>query len=224
MRTTKLALAVIAMAALIQDPARAEGIAVGLGIGTVGPGAQVVFGVHERWNIRAGGSGFRLSLDYRESGVDYDATMKMANIPVIVDWFPAARFDLRVSAGLIGNYTRIDLEARPNSGQYEVGNNIYNANEIGRIDASARSRSIAPYLGVGWGNAVKAGKNWGWNVDVGLMYQGRAKTSYSVTCGTVQTNCVRLQNDGAIESAQFNRDVNDNRFYPVAQFWMSKQF
>jgi hypothetical protein len=224
MRTINIALAAITMVAAFQTTARADGVAIGLAAGTTGLGAQLVFPLSQQWNIRAGGNGLNYSFDYRVRRVDYDATIKMANFPLIIDWFPTLRFPLRVSGGIYGNSNKVDVEARPDSGVYVVGNNTYSANEIGRINGSVKYRNIAPYVGVGWGNAVAPGKNWSWNVDVGLMYQGKPKTSYSVTCGAVQTNCARLQNDAAIESAEFDKELKNDRVFPVAQFWVGKQF
>ncbi len=227
MRTMKLAIAAITIAGAVQFNAHAEGVAIGLGAGTAGLGPQVVFGLPgDRINLRFGGSGLAYSTDYRRSGVDYDIKWKMGNAPLIVDWFPTLRFPLRVSGGLFGHFNRADVEARPSSGTYEIGTRRYDANEIGRVSGWARYRTVAPYLGAGWGNAVAAGKNWSWNVDAGLLYVGKPKTSYSVTCGAAisAARCTQLQNDAAIEAAEFDREMKDERLYPIIQFWMGKKF
>lgn len=224
MRTINIAMAAITMVAAFQTTARAEGVALGLGAGTTGLGAQLVFSLGEQWNFRAGGNALNLSYEYRERRIDYDAKIKMANVPLIFDWYFSPGGNLHLSGGLYGNSNKVDVEARADSGVFVVGNNTYSANEIARINGSVKYRAIAPYFGVGWGNAVAKGKNWSWNVDGGLMYQGKPTTSYSVTCGAVQTNCARLQNDAAIESAEFDKELRRYRTLLVAQFWVGKQF
>ncbi|MFN0299791.1 MAG: hypothetical protein ACKVQU_05500 [Burkholderiales bacterium] len=226
MRTIKFAVAAITMVTVFQTTARAEGVALGLTAGTLGLGAQVAFSLQEQWNLRLGGNGLAYSYDLRERGVDYTVKAKMASAPLVVDWFPTLRFPLRITGGIYGNFNKADVEARADSGVWVVGNNTYGANEVSRINGSVKYRAIAPYIGAGWGNAVASGKNWSWNVDIGLLYQGKPTTSYSVTCasGISAARCTQLQNDANLESREFDKDMNRYRVYPVAQFWVGKQF
>ncbi|MSQ21268.1 MAG: hypothetical protein EXR39_17415 [Betaproteobacteria bacterium] len=73
-------------------------------------------------------------------------------------------------------------------------------------------------FGAGWGNAVAKGTNWSWNVGIGILYIGKPKTTYSVSCGAVQVNCLRLQGDTTIEAAAFDGDRKEERIGIVAQF------
>ena len=204
--------------------AHAEGFALGAGAGTMGLGVQGVVGIGDRMSLRAGGNALAYSYDYRVRRVEYDAKVRMASVPVVLDWFFSPGGDLRITGGLYGNFDKQELEARPQSGVYVIGNNTYGANEIGRISASVKYRSIAPYIGAGWVNAVAKGKSWNWNVDVGILYIGKPKTTYTVICGTVQTNCARLQGDMVIEAAAFDDDRKEERIGGVAQFWVGKRF
>jgi hypothetical protein len=206
--------------------AYAEGVAAGIGIGTLGAGVQLAFALRDDFNLRVGANGLKFSYDYEERRVDYDADVKLANVPLVVDWFPIKGGIFRLSAGIFGNSNKVDLEGRPRSGTFSIGNNVYSATAIGSVTGTVKYRSVAPYVGVGWGNAVQRGKNWGWNLDLGALYQGRPKTSYSVVCGSALSaaQCTQLQNDAAIEADEFDRELRHYRLYPVAQFWLSKQF
>jgi hypothetical protein len=220
-----IAASVLALATI--GVARAEGVGGGLNIGTLGAGGQLVFALKDGVsNLRVGANGWKLTYDFDVDDLKYTSKVKMANIPVIVDWFPSPGGIFRISGGLFGNQSKLDFDARADSGVFTIGNNNYSAPEVGNINGSVKYRAIAPYVGVGWGNAVAKGKNWSWNVDVGLLYQGTPKTSYSITCGTAVSaaRCAQLQADAAIERDDFNREMRRYRLYPVAQFWVGKQF
>jgi hypothetical protein len=217
-------LALFGMLMIAAAAAHAEGFALGAGAGTMGLGVQGVMGIGDRMSLRTGGNALAYSYEYRVRRVDYDAKVRMASVPIVLDWFFSPGGNLRMTGGLYGHFDKQELEARPRSGVYVIGNNTYGANEIGRIDASVKYRSIAPYIGAGWGDAVAKGKTWSWNVDAGILYIGKPKTTYTVSCGAVQTNCARLQGDTAIEAAAFDEDRKDERVGFVAQFWVGRQF
>ena len=214
-----IALVLLAMPAGL---AYAEGIAAGLSLGTLGPGVQVTFALREDLNLRLGVNGVDFSYGYDHRGVDYDTTVKLFNAPLLVDWFPMKGL-LRLSAGVAVNQNRIDAQGRPRSGVYTLGNNTYSAPQIASVQGVAKYDNLAPYLGLGLGNPVLPRKTFGWNVDLGLMYQGRPKTSYSVACGT-GVNCAQLQADASIEAGDFDHDMSKYRLYPVVQAYLTWQF
>lgn len=206
--------------------ANAEGVAGGLNAGTLGFGAQLAFALREDINLRIGANGGSFSYDFDQDGVEYEGKVKLGNVPLIVDWFPTKGI-FRLSAGIAANSSKFNAEGRPQSGVFVIGNNTYSAPEIGSVTGEAKYDAVAPYIGVGWGNAVQRGKNFGWNLDLGLLYQGTPKTTYTVTCGPAIVGtaiCTQLQNDAAIEAAQFDDEVKKYKWYPVAQFWLSWQF
>jgi len=221
------ALAAAAVTAVASTPARADDVGVGLGIGTLGAGVQLVVALKEQWNFRTGFNGWNLTYDTKESGVDYTGKAKLANVPVVIDWFPRPGGIFRVSAGFYANQSKFDVDAKPSSGVFVIGNNTYSATQVSRVNASVKYQAVAPYIGVGFGNAVERGRNWSWNLDLGLMYAGKPETKYTATCGSSLTvaQCAALQNDAAIEASEFSSEFSRNwRWYPVAQFWVGKQF
>jgi len=216
----------LAMLALPAGAAFADGVAAGLTAGTLGAGAQIAFRLRDDLNLRAGVNGIDFSYGYDYRGVDYDNRVKLFNVPVIADWFPMKGTFLgmfRVSAGLAWNQNKIEATGRPRSGVYTIGNNTYSAPQIASVQGEAKYDSLAPYVGVGLGNPVLSGKRFGWNVDLGLMYQGRPKTSYNVVCGT-GVNCAQLQADASIEAGDFDHDMSKYRLYPLAQVYLTWQF
>ncbi len=210
--------------ALLSMPAcaLAQGVAVGADVGTSGLGGQLIFGLRDNLNLRLGANGIDFNHSYGHHGVDYDSSVKLFNAPLVVDWFPA-RSAFRLSAGVAFSQNKIDAEGRPQSGVYTIGDNTYSATQIGSVRGESKYNAIAPYLGVGWGNPVAPQKHFGWNVDVGLLYLGRPKTTYTVVCGT-GVNCAQLQNDASIEAGNFDHDLQKYRFFPLAQFYLTWRF
>jgi hypothetical protein len=220
----KRILAVAALASL-STLAHAEGVAVGLSAGTLGVGAQLAWALGDDWKMRLGANGMWWNGNGDSGDVDYDFKYTSFNAPLIVDWFPAKGV-FRISGGIVGLQNKLDFEGRPQEGTYEIGNTTYAASEIGSVKGDAKWGPVAGYLGVGWGNAVKKGSTWSWNVDVGVMYMGKPKVNYTVTCGTgiSAARCTQLQNDAAQEGEDFKNWMEKLQFYPVATFWMAYQF
>jgi len=202
--------------------AHADGVAAGVSVGTLGLGPEFAFPVRENINVRVGFQWLDFNHATEYHSVNYDTEVSLLNVPVDVDWFPAHGI-FRLTAGLAFSQNKLDAEGRPQSGVYTIGNNNYSATQIGSVKAETKYNAFAPYLGVGWGNPVRPGKKFGWNVDVGLLYLGSPKTTYTVTCGT-GVNCAQLQADASIESGNFNDDVSRYKLYPVGQFYVTWQF
>lgn len=221
----KRAIAGIALA-LAAGLAHGEGVGGGLSIGTLGAGIQLVYALDARANLRVGVSGWDITHDLEVDGVDYRAKVKIGAVPLFVDWFPVAGGIFRLTGGIVANSNKLNLEARARSGVFDIGNTSYGANEIGAITGSVKYDAVAPYFGVGWGNAVARGATWSWNVDLGLMYQGSPRTTYSVFCGAAisAARCAQLQADAVLEADEFDRELRRYRFYPLAQFWVGRQF
>lgn len=75
-------------------------------------------------------------------------------------------------------------------------------------------RSLAPYLGVGYGNVARAGVNF--YFDLGIMFMGSPKASLSASCSLSAAQCAQLRDDLNAEQARLESDLNRFKYYPVA--------
>ncbi|HKL88109.1 MAG TPA: hypothetical protein VJ884_03815 [Salinibacter sp.] len=160
--------------------AHAQRVALGTRASTLGIGADATVGLTSTLNLRVGGSYFpvqRSGVMRTEVDVRYDVTARLAAGLLLLDWHP---FDnaLRLSAGGVYNASRIQGEARPTE-SHTVQGKTFSPERLGRLDAEASFRNtIAPYVGVGFGNAVR-GSRLDLFFDLGAMYVNRPEVQMS---------------------------------------------
>jgi hypothetical protein len=114
------------------------------------------------------------------------------------------------------------------SGQVTIGNITYQASDLGSLTGLVDFDSVAPYLGIGWGNAVSADKKWGFTADLGVVFQGSPNIDLNATLGsTAAANGVtqaQLDAEVAREEANLTDDLDDFDVYPVIAFGASYRF
>ena len=222
MKKTYLALALLA--GFSCAAANAADIGVSATAGTTGLGLHVSFPIQPKLNARVG-FGY---LNYDNSGstadADYNFKMKLRTFDVLADYFPMDN-GFRMTGGLVYNGNKVDVDMKPKSGTDYVVNGItYNAAQAGSINGSVDFKKIAPYLGIGWGNAV-ANKGWGFSADLGVMFQGSPRTSLtSSDCQLDAATCTKLASDIAVENTKLNDKVNSFNAYPVLRVGASYRF
>jgi len=190
-------------------------------IGTLGPGLEATIGIVEWLNLRAGGYYFRVRHGGSVSDVEYDFDVKLASVPLLADLHPFKN-EFRITGGVIYNRNMADLDGTPNK-ITKIGDIEYTPEQIGELSGSVRFNNWAPYIGLGYGNAVlDADKTWGFVFDIGVMWQGSPSIALSAN-GTLADNPIFQQN-----LAKQENDIQDDadvfRIYPVLSFGISYQF
>jgi hypothetical protein len=211
------------LAAMLPGIAAAEGIGLTGKIGTLGLGGELTANLSESWNARVGLNNYSWSTTRTESDVEYDAKLKLQTLSAIADYHPF-QGGFRMSVGLFYNKNRLDMVGKPTAGStYELDGTTYTAAQVGSLTGKLDFNKTAPYLGIGWGNAVAKDTSWNFSFDLGVMLQGKPKfklSSDSALCGS-GTAC----NDSLVrEQAQAESDLNSFKWYPVISFGASYQF
>jgi len=190
-------------------------------VGTLGPGLEVTIGIVEGLNLRAGGNYCRVRHGGSIRDVDYDFDIKLASVPLLADWHPFAN-EFRISGGVIYNRNMADLDGTPNKNT-TIGDHEYTPEDIGELSGSVRFKNWAPYIGLGYGNAVlDADKTWGFVFDIGIMWQG--SPSVALSASGLMASDANFQHDLAIEESDIQDDADVFRIYPVLSFGISYQF
>lgn len=209
--------------------------------GTLGGGVGLTIGVREKLNVRIGGSFFSYSTetegedDNPNDGVgslEYDGDLDLSNGHILADWHPFSG-GFRLSGGLLLNGNEFSAAAQCNQNQCEVGDQTFEDDDLGRITAATDFDSVAPYLGIGWGNAVAAGSPWGFQAELGVVFQGEANIQLNQeggcqgTVGTVQGQAacraqVRAELDR--EQNEINDDLDEFDIYPLLSIGISYRF
>jgi len=185
--------------------------AIGLKSGTLGIGGELTTNLAPDVQLDASIQWFKLDFDVEIDDIDYDVDLELLNPLVKLSWYPFAG-DFRISAGVLFNGSDIDLDAT-SADPIEIGNSIYQPDEIGSIRGDSDFDEIAPYIGIGFGNPLSQDRRWGITADVGVAFIGSPNVDLTIT-GPFAGNPLLLA-DLAEEEREIEDDLDKFRFYPV---------
>lgn len=217
---------VLAAALLIAAGAANAQVGITADAGTTGVGAHLVVPMETYMNGRFGANYFKRDYDKTSDGVAYDMKGKLQTIDILFDWYLHEDSPFRVTAGVLYNGNAIDGHAKPNgAGTFTLNGHSYTAADVGSLDAHSTYRKAAPYVGIGWGNALNPAKGWNVGADIGVFYQGNPNVKLaSVGCTTSSTVCTTLASDVEAERQKLRDDLNNLKFYPVARVSIGYRF
>lgn len=223
MNKTYLVVALIAGFSCTANAIDMGNVGVTASVGSTGLGLHASYPIASNLNARIGLN----YLNYDRSGstgdADYNFKMKLQTFDVMADYFPMEN-GFRATGGVVYNGNKINADMKPNNGtQYVINGTTYNAAQAGAINGSVDFKKIAPYLGIGWGNAVK-NKGWGFSADLGIMFQGSPKTNLTNTGCQAPVNCAELARGIAVEKTKLNDELNKFDAYPVLRVGASYRF
>ncbi|MBC7454931.1 MAG: hypothetical protein H7335_14745 [Massilia sp.] len=193
-------------------------------IGSTGVGAHVSVPIQPSLNFRFGANVAKYSTTRNTDDVNYDIKLNLKTVDALLDYFPGDGA-FRISAGAVYNGNQFDSHAKPaGSGVYTLNNVTYSAASAGTIDGDISFRKLAPYLGIGWGNAVTTA-GWGFVSDLGVLFQGAPESNLSNRgCTASSVICARLLNDVAAENLKLKEEMKNFKFYPVLRVGVSYRF
>jgi hypothetical protein len=219
----------LALAAAFLIPAAAQAqVGVTADLGTTGAGAHIVVPMETYLNGRFGVNYFQHDFTKTSGSVDYKLKGKLQTFDLLLDWYPRAGSSFRLTSGLVYNASKFDAKANADQlGKFTLNGVEYSATDVGVLNGKVDFRKAAPYLGIGWGNALAPQRASGWSLsaDVGAFYQGDANVKLaSIGCTTSQPVCNKLAEDVAAERARFSDDASSYKFYPVLRASVSYRF
>jgi len=217
---------VLAASALLAAGAANAQVGVTADLGSTGVGFHVVVPMETYLNGRFGANYFRHDFDKTSNGVDYDIKGKLQTIDVLFDWYLTEGNSFHLTGGVLYNGNKFNAAARPNGlGGFTLNGHAYTAADVGLLTGRIDYRKAAPYLGIGWGNALARSSRWTTNIDLGVFYQGNPNVSLaSVGCTTSDTVCKALASDVAAERLHLRDDVDALKVYPVVRASIGYQF
>jgi len=221
-------LAVAAVGALAASTAAQAqlGAAVTADLGTTGAGLHLVVPMERNLNGRFGANYFKHDFEKRSGLVEYKLDGKLATFDALFDWYVLSGSSFRLTGGIVYNGTRFDAIGVPSvGGSFTFNGNTYSTSDIGRLEGDVKFRRAAPYIGIGWGNALTPNKRWNFGADIGAIYQGNARVNL-IPRGCTSSNavCTRLASDVAIEELRLQDEVSDYKVYPVLRASISYSF
>jgi len=205
---------------LSASSSRAEGLAAGVKIGTLGPGVEVTGYIAETLNLRVGYNYLSWSYDRKINDINYDADLDLNTLLTTLDWHPFHN-NFRISGGVAVDNNELKLSGTPTEST-KIGDVTYTPEQIGTIKGTATFNKLAPYVGIGYGNAVKDDTTWGFIFDLGVLFHGTP--SISLSSNGSLANDPDYQNNLKIEQGKIQDDANEFRIYPVLAFGISYYF
>ncbi|TFW27948.1 hypothetical protein [Massilia horti] len=195
-------------------------------LGTTGAGVHIVVPMETYLNGRFGVNGYKRNFTTTSNSIDYAISGKLNTIDALFDWYLRPGSSFHLTGGIIYNNTRFDASAHANAqGKFVINGDEYEASDIGELTGSVNFRKAAPYLGIGWGNALARDQRWNFNVDLGAYYQGRPNVSLaSEKCGTDIATCVEVAANVKEERARLAEDISSLKVYPVLRASVSYRF
>jgi hypothetical protein len=197
--------------------------ALGIGAGTTGYSISGTFNLSKTTNIRAIYASYDDTLNETSSGIDYVYDLDLSTTSLLLDWHPF-KGSFRLSIGAVNNGNEYRATASQNTGSITVGNQTFSTAQLGTLRAEVDTDSVAPYLGIGWGNAVSnKGGALSFSADIGVIFQGDPTVTLT-TEGTDAAIQSQVTTQLAIEKEQLEDDLNDFKFYPVINLGLGYRF
>jgi hypothetical protein len=207
-------------------------------LSTRGLGLNATTNITSQLNGRLSLAGFTYSMDQDLDDISYESDLTLTTVGGLVDWHPFSG-GLRLSTGLFLNFNGIEASAAPSStSSYSFNNVSYNGSLIDSVSADIEFNTLAPYLGIGWGNPIQKDSNWFFHSDIGVLFTG--KPSVSLSAATNSTNILAASADAAA-AATLTSEINSNvaaaqsdiedddaltyfQYYPVISLGLSYRF
>jgi len=199
------------------------GMALGPKIGTTGIGLDVVFGVNTYLNLRSGFNYGTFTWNTSLGSDEYDMDIDLMNVPLLLDIYPFGNH-FRISAGLyIQPSNKATIDSTP-TGPQQVGSHTYAPEVIGTLSGEVKfDNTVAPYFGIGFGNAVGEDQLLTFSLDLGVILQ-----SYSVTLtsnGTGMDALLDTFREDLVKEEQLIQDsLDDFKLFPVLTMGITYHF
>ncbi len=197
-------------------------VAMNVKLGSLGLGAELNLGLTDSLGARIGLNSFTYKYNANLSTVNYDFKLQLQTGSALADWYPF-KGSFRTSAGLMYNNNKVSLGGLPTGGNYDINGTTYSTAQIGSLQGTMSFNKLAPYFGIGWGNAVAKNKGWGLTSDIGVLLQGKPKIDLVVTC-TDPLICTQLQKDAVAENTKMQNDLRHFQWWPVVSIGISYQW
>jgi len=201
-------------------------VGAGLRVSTLGFGADIDISATKWATVRVGYHGINYGREYTDTDVTYDGKIKTSVASAIVDWNVFAG-SLHLSIGAVSSGPKVDLIGRPTGGTYTFNGNTYQASDIGSLTGTIKiGKSVAPYIGFGWGNVVSDKHSLSFLFDVGAIHTGTISTTLNVNCNPSlpSATCDQITADANAERADLEDKASRYRWYPVLSLGLGVKF
>ena len=183
----------------IMSGAQTSNWSASLGFGTTGVDAGLQYRESPHFVSDASVGGFVVDPSLSAGGERYHLGLHLLSAKLVEDWYPLRNGNLFLSAGVLLNANRFDLQPTSTNGNYSFA-----------TPARFHYSRVDPYFGVGYGYPF-SGSRWTFSVSAGAAYEGAAHVSVDI--GTRQYAQMAYQS----EKTSIDKAVGGYHWYPVLQ-------
>ncbi|MEM8934995.1 MAG: hypothetical protein AAGC77_01145 [Pseudomonadota bacterium] len=198
-----------------------QNVALGVQAGTLGVGADVQVRAYGPLVLRAGGHFLDFNIKAKYDGIRYDADFNLSNAYLTADVHPL-NTGLFVSAGAIIGLDNIGLTATP-ANPLQVGDVVFNPADLGTVRGDVQANDVAPFLGVGFDDALTGIMPLSFSIMVGAAFTGEPDVALTAVDGLLEGDPM-LEAELAREQANLQEDIDDYRIYPIARIGVAASF
>lgn len=181
MKKVNKSLAIALISSIMGANAYAETgtVAIGPRIGTQGIGAEVIVPVTDNIFARVNGNYFTYKRSLTKGEIDLKAKLTLMSAPLMIDWHPIDDSGFRVSVGVAYNGNELKATGAP-SKNVTINGNIYTPGQIGTVNAKLKlGNKVAAIASIGYEGAFVDNGPFSFNCELGAMYTGKPKLTYS---------------------------------------------
>jgi hypothetical protein len=192
---------------------RAQSLALGVKLSTMGPGVELIGGFGDKFALRAGYShmAFNYTEDYHHIEIESTIRFKVGAISLVGDYYLIC--GLHLSAGVFYNLSDESISGLSYR-NYKIGNFVFTPDKIGELKIRLKPEKVNPYIGLGFGRAIGKDELVSFNFELGAIYHGKPSVELEATGmihGTANT-----ENEKQIEE-----NISNLTIYPLLTVQLS---
>jgi len=160
-------------------------VGVGIRLSTLGAGAEVGVSLSSRLNVRGGVNIFQYNRGFNHDGITYKGQLNLRSGEAHLDWYPLGH-TFHLSPGLLvynGNGATATANV-PGGSTFTLGGTTYTSDPTNPIMGTGKLDFVkaAPTVMFGFGNLVPQSRHFTFNSEMGVVFQGSARTNRKLTC------------------------------------------
>ena len=199
-----------------------RGLNAGVKVGTLGLGIDFSTPIYTNLSARLNMNGASYTYTQEEDDNEFEGTLELQSVGTLLDYYPFEN-NFRVTGGLYYNGNSFDGTIVPTvSTTIDIDGMEYTTDDLTKLDSELNFDSIAPYLGLGWGNDARD-KGWGFTFDLGLMYHGVGDAELTPDIKDL-TKIEEINAAVEREEQSIENDLEDFPFYPVISVGVNYTF
>ncbi len=203
-------------------PAAGQQVAVAPKVSTLGYGADLIVGLGSYVHLRGGIHRGDITRDLTHNDIDYEGDVELSSENLFLDIYPGGR-SFRITLGAIRNDNVYEARSTEDT-IVEINGVPYPVALVGRLRAVATTDEVGPYLGIGFGNALRGNSRFKLLFDIGAYSHGEPVVDLIAEPNPGIPIPPGFEEDLAAEERSLQDEIGDYDIYPVVSLSLAIRF